>query len=65
MQDVDLTLVPRAGESPFGFSPANYYRQMVAGFSVLQPDRSLVAHVPSYKAGASLQAVPRPGPGGL
>ena len=31
-----------------GFSPAGYYRQLVAGYSVPQPNRGLVAHVPDY-----------------
>jgi hypothetical protein len=49
MRDVDLTVVPKTS-APLGFSPANYYRQMEAGFSVPQPDRGLVAHVPNYTA---------------
>ncbi len=49
MQDVNLTVVPKTS-APLGFSPANYYRQMEAGFSVPQPDRGLVAHVPNYGA---------------
>jgi hypothetical protein len=50
MQDADLTLIPKSGSGPLGFSPANYYLQMKAGFTVPQPDRGLVAHVPDYPA---------------
>jgi hypothetical protein len=49
MRDVNLTVVPKTS-APLGFSPANYYRQMEAGFTVPQPDRGLVAHVPNYSA---------------
>ena len=56
MQDVDLTVVPKEASGPLGFSPAGYYRQLVAGYSVPQPNRGLVAHVPDY---LSLSRAPR------
>ena len=48
MQDADMTIVPKDRSGPFGFSPAHYYRQMQAGYTVPQADRGLVAHVPDY-----------------
>jgi hypothetical protein len=48
MQDADLAIVPKDDGTQLTFSPAHYYRQMDAGFTVPQPDRSLVSHVPAY-----------------
>jgi hypothetical protein len=56
MRDVDLTVVPKEPGGTLGFSPASYYRQLVAGFTVPQPNRGLVAHVPDY---ASMSRGPR------
>ena len=38
MHDVDMTIVPKDADKPFGFSPSNYYRQMQAGYIIPQPD---------------------------
>lgn len=48
MRDVDMTLVPKAPGTTLGFSGAAYYLQLENGFSVLTPQRALIAHVPDY-----------------
>jgi hypothetical protein len=59
MAPTDLTMVAKSSTATLGFSPAHYYRQLLAGYSVSQPDFGLVGHVADYRglAGrASLQA---------
>jgi hypothetical protein len=48
MKNVDLTVVSKEAGGTVGFSPANYYRQLEAGFATVRPDGGLVAHVPNY-----------------
>lgn len=50
MRDSDLTLLPAAGESRLGFSPAAYYRQLEAGVTFVRPNGALVARVPDYRS---------------
>jgi hypothetical protein len=49
MTDCDLTMVPRKPAATFGFSPANYYRQLVAGYTLSTAQRGLVSHVTDYR----------------
>jgi hypothetical protein len=49
MTDTDLTMMPRKPSATFGFSPANYYRQLVAGYTLSTPQRGLVSHVTDYR----------------
>jgi hypothetical protein len=48
MHDVDLIVVPMVANATLGFSPADYYRQLEAGFTVPLPSRGLLARVPDY-----------------
>ena len=49
MTDTDLTMVPRKPAATFGFSSANYYRQLVAGYTLSTPQLGLVSHVTDYR----------------
>jgi hypothetical protein len=48
MRDADLTVVPNVANATLGFSPADYYRQLEAGFTVPLHSRGLLARVPNY-----------------
>lgn len=49
MAPTDLTMVPKRKAATLGFSPANYYRQLLAGYSTSQPDGGLVGHVADFR----------------
>jgi hypothetical protein len=49
MTDADLTLLPKKTTPSLGFSPAEYFRQLVGGYSISKPDRGLVAYVADYR----------------
>jgi hypothetical protein len=46
MVDADLMLVDDDPKDPFDFSPAEYKRQLVAGYSKITQDNGLVTHMP-------------------
>lgn len=46
MVDADLMLVDDDPTDPFDFSPAEYKRQLVAGYSKITQDNGLVTHMP-------------------
>jgi len=46
MQDTDLLLVDANQKDPFDFSPAEYNRQLVAGYSKNTPSHGLVVYMP-------------------
>jgi hypothetical protein len=43
-------MVPKDRASLLRFSPAHYYQQLQAGYSVSLPDRGLVGYVADYPA---------------
>jgi len=49
MTDTDLTMLPKRPAQTLGFSPTNYYRQLVAGYTLSTPDFGLVSHVTDYR----------------
>jgi hypothetical protein len=49
MRDADMTMVPADSERDLGFSPSNYYSQMVGGVTISEPDRGLVARVKDFR----------------
>lgn len=49
MTDTDLTMLPKTPAATLGFSPANYYRQLVAGYTLSTPGFGLVSHVTDYR----------------
>jgi hypothetical protein len=53
MHDTDLTMVPKDRVPLLRFSPAHYYQQLLAGYSVSLPDRGLVGYVADYPAVAN------------
>jgi len=46
MVDADLMLVDDDPTDPFDFSPAEYKRQLVTGYSKITQDNGLVTHMP-------------------
>ena len=46
MEDTDLLLVDANQKNPFDFSPLEYNRQLVAGYSKNTPSHGLVVHMP-------------------
>jgi hypothetical protein len=46
MQDTDLLLVDANQKDPFDFSPAEYNRQLVAGYSKNTPSHGLIVYMP-------------------
>lgn len=50
MHDANLTMVPKDGGATLGFSPADYYRQMEAGYTKSLPDFGLAGYVGDYPA---------------
>lgn len=50
MSPTDLTMVPKARSTALGFSPRNYYRQLVAGYTTSRPDYGLTGHVADYRS---------------
>ena len=59
MEDTDLLLVDANQKNPFDFSPAEYNRQLVAGYSKNTPSHGLIVYMPDLsdlKANASARA---------
>jgi hypothetical protein len=50
MRDTDLMMVPKDRAPLLRFSPAHYYQQLQAGYSVSLPGRGLVGYVADYPA---------------
>jgi len=50
MHGADLELVDADPSDPFDFSPSDYHKQLVAGYSKTQPDGGLVTVMPDYDA---------------
>lgn len=50
MSPTDLTMVPKTRAATLGFSPAQYYRQLLAGYSTVQADYGLVGHVADFRS---------------
>jgi len=46
MEDTDLLLVDANQKNPFAFSPAEYNRQLVAGYSKNTPSHGLIVYMP-------------------
>ena len=46
MEDTDLLLVDANQNNPFDFSPAEYNRQLVAGYSKNTPGHGLIVYMP-------------------
>jgi hypothetical protein len=58
MQDADLLLVDEDPRDPFDFSPAEYNRQLVAGYSNNTESKGLIVHMPDAdKASKGARAV--------
>ena len=49
MANTDLTMVPKGRAGSLGFSPARYYRQLAAGYTINKPDMGLVGYVADYR----------------
>jgi len=49
MANADMTMVPLDASRNLGFSPSDYYEQMVGGYTISMPDYSLVAHVKDFR----------------
>jgi hypothetical protein len=49
MSPTDLTMVAKGGAASLGFSPRNYYRQLVRGYTISQPDYGLLSRVADYR----------------
>jgi len=59
MEDTDLLLVDANQKNPFDFSPAEYNRQLVAGYSKNTPTHGLIVYMPDLadlKTNASARA---------
>jgi len=50
MAPTDLTMVPKMRAATLGFSPAHYYRQLLAGYSTVQADFGMVGHVADFRS---------------
>ena len=50
MSPTDLTMVAKGRSTALGFSPRNYYRQLVAGYTISRPDYGLTGHVADYRS---------------
>ena len=48
MRDTDMRLVDEDPRDPFDFSPSEYVKQLVAGYSKNSPDGSLRVFMPDY-----------------
>jgi hypothetical protein len=46
MANTDLEIVDDDPADPFEFSPREYAKQLVAGYSKTQPDGSVIVHMP-------------------
>ncbi len=49
MHDADISMMPLDGKRELGFSPRQYYAQMLGGRVIPQPDRALVAYVADFR----------------
>lgn len=50
MSPVDLTMVAKTrAAATLGFSPAHYYRQLTAGYTISQSDFGLTAHIADHR----------------